>query len=312
MSERARWRRPARGRTNGVGIYDRDYYRQERSGFSLAVPRSAVVVLILVNVAVYLAEMFTEDQGSSLVAGLLAAHVSTLSRPWLWWQFITYGFVHDPTSPRHILLNMLALWVFGRDIEDWYGPKEFLRVYFALLVFGAVVWAVVNQLRGGLPPDRVSVVGASGAIAGIVILYAMNFPRRMFLFMFVLPMPAWLLGILMVAYDLLGATDVAEHSGVAFAVHLAGAGFAFVYFRQRWNFGRLLGGRFRFHWPRLRKRPPLHLHEPEEEGHDVPEETVDRILEKIHREGESSLTRKERQILETASREYQRRRQGEP
>jgi hypothetical protein len=154
------------------------------------------------------------------------------------------------------------------------------------------------------------VVGASGAIAGVVVLYALNFPRRTLLFMMVIPMPAWVLGVMVVLYDILGASGhlSAAAGNIAYAVHLAGAGFAFIYHQQRWNLGRLVPERFHFSWPRLPSRK-LRVHRGEEESAGVPEQEVDRILEKIHREGEASLTHKERQALETASREYQRRRE---
>jgi membrane associated rhomboid family serine protease len=287
-----------------VGIYDRDYYRQERPGFFLAMPRSAVVTLILVNVAVYLADALFGGPFHQ-IDDLLSARVGTLTHPLYWWQFLTYGFVHDPKSLSHIVFNMLALWFLGREVENRYGTAEFTRLYLLLLVVGGVAWAVIGKLTG--LHDGASVIGASGAIAGIVVLFALNFPRRIILFMFFLPMPAWVLGVIIVVFDILGTLGQGARD-VAYIVHLAGAAFAFIYFQKRWNFGRLLGGRFQ--WPRLRSRPRLRVHDPEELEADegVPEEEVDRILEKIHREGEASLTRKERHILENASREYQRRR----
>ena len=91
---------------------------------------------------------------------------------------------------------------------------------------------------------------------------------------------------------------------MAFSVHLAGAAFAFVYYQRGWNLTRLTPGRIP--WPSFRRKPRLRIHEPEQEpGSDLSAE-VDRILEKIYREGEASLTGKERKTLETASREYQR------
>jgi membrane associated rhomboid family serine protease len=298
-----------------VGIYDRDYYRQERAGFSLAPPRSAVGILVLINVAVFLAEMIAEPQGGRFGAARnsvvywLSAHVYTLSQPWLWWQFITYGFVHAPGSLQHILFNMLTLWFLGRDVEEWYGKKEFLRLYLVLLAFGALTWALANRFGPLRAADfaSLSLFGASGAVAGIVVLYALNFPRRTLLVMFVLPMPAWLVGVLVVLYDVCGATGWTKDTHIAYTVHLAGAAFALLYWQQRWNFGRLAGRWAALPWPRRRGRPSLHIHQPEEEA-GVPEEEVDRILEKIHGQGENSLTRKERRILENASREYQRRR----
>jgi membrane associated rhomboid family serine protease len=307
-----------------VGIYDRDYYRQERPGSRWTAPRSAVVVLICINAAVYVAEVLFRD---AHLADWLSVHVNaiadpgypnTLTHPLDWWQFLTCGFVHDPNDFTHILFNMLALWFLGRDVEALYGAREFTRIYLVLLVFGSVVWAVVNQLHGLDQRTDFILLGASGAVTGVVILYALCFPRRMLLFMFVLPMPAWVLGIIVVGYDILGQMGwlsergLDHNAGIAYAVHLAGAALAFVYYQQRWNFGRLVEGPTRW----LRRgtlwahRPRLRVHAPDD-PQTVPEEEVDRILEKIHREGEGGLTRKERRILEDASRQYQRRRRGE-
>ncbi len=112
-------------------------------------------------------------------------------------------------------------------------------------------------------------------------------------------------------------------SNVAYSVHLAGAAFALIYYKQQWNLTRLTEGRF--HWLRrpawLGGAPRLRVHRPTYDSHsdsnsqNEPEakpdadlsREVDRILAKITREGEASLTAAERRTLETASREYQKR-----
>ena len=300
-----------------MGIYDRDYYREQRPGISLRTPRTMVGVLILVNVLVFLANLLLTGGARGLplspqndaIAYWLSVHGDTLARPYLWWQFLTYGFVHAPHDFSHILFNMLALWIFGRPVEDLYGPKEFLRLYLVMLVLGSLLWAAGNALLR--MPDGGSLMGASGAVVGMLILFVFHFPRQTILFMFVLPMPAWLFGVLLVAGDLYGAIYRPEGSSIAYTVHLTGAAFAFLYHRFGWRLSGLVGPRLS--WPRFRRRPKLRIHAPEQ-----PEERpnadltaeVDRILEKISRSGEASLTRKERRVLEEASREYQRRRQG--
>ncbi len=290
-----------------MGIYDRDYYREQRPSFSVRAPSTVVGVLILINVALYLANgLFTSGQNQ--ITGLLSAHGDTLTKPWMWWQFVTYGFVHSPETLSHILFNMMGLWFLGREVELRYGRQEFLRLYLVLLVVGALVWSIGNrvhpkQIDGMLV--QTSVLGASGAIVGIVILFALNFPRRTLLLFFVLPVPAWLVGVLVVVLDLQGALAQPE-SNVAFSVHLAGAAFAFLYYQLGWNLTRLTGGGFSL--AKLKPRPKLRIHDPVREDAELSAE-VDRILEKIHREGEDSLTRKERRKLEDASRTYQNRRQ---
>jgi membrane associated rhomboid family serine protease len=290
-----------------VGIYDRDYYREsERRGAFLYTSASVVTKLIIVNVAVWVADFLTpETARGRWLSDHLAVHAGTLAQPWMWWQFLTAGFAHSPEQFQHILWNMVALFFFGRDVEEVYGGKEFLRVYLAMVVVASVVWNVVTRLAGAADLEA---YGASGAIAGVVVLYALHFPRRTVLFLFFIPMPAWVLGVLLVAWDMLGAAGQAGAGNVAYSMHLAGAAFAFVYYQQRWNLGGLAERLFPFRWPTFPRRPRLRVHQPPDEPlpSDLNAE-VDRILEKIYREGESSLTSKERRTLEAASRQYQQR-----
>jgi membrane associated rhomboid family serine protease len=323
-----------------MGLYDREYYREEQEpppGLSLRAPRTVVTALIIINVAFWIGDFLTPErrdpQTRQLVGHWLsdgmAVHTpgqeqlpgdgeemavrgpapgtwpETLTHVWMWWQLVAYGFAHS-SAFAHIFGNMIGLWFLGRDIEYTYGRREFLRLYLALLFVGGLTWAVLNHIQP--PPHPAQVYGASGAVAGIVVLYALNFPRRTVLLFFVLPMPAWVLGVLLVGMDLLGAAGSAGDSNVAYTVHLAGAAFALLYFKFRWNLTRLTD--FRIGLPRLRPRPKLRVHDPEQEWSDLNQE-VDRILEKISREGEDSLTRKERHTLEEASREFQRRRRDE-
>jgi membrane associated rhomboid family serine protease len=290
-----------------VPIYDRDYYRREEPRPFLSAPRSMVAAIIIVNVALWIADFFTPETGAGRwLSDHLAVHVDTITRPWMWWQFVTYGFAHSPLNFQHILFNMLALFFLGPPVERAYGPKEFLRVYLAMVVFAGIVWSGVNAMYG--TAGLAQAYGASAAVTGVVVLFALNFPRETILLFFVLPIPAWAFGVLIVVMNLYGEMfDPTSH--IAYSMHLAGAAFAFVYYRRQWNFGRLTESlhlsQFSF-----RRQPRLRVHQPEEEPEaesDLNRE-VDRILEKISRQGEASLTAKERKTLETASREYQRKR----
>jgi len=282
-----------------MGIYDREYYQPSRQGLSVRGPSTVVGWVILINVVAFLANGLLSGE-TNRITDLLGAHVATLGKPWMWWQFLTYGFAHSPVDFSHILFNMLGLWFLGRDIESTYGRTEFLRLYLALIVVGGLGWALANQLLG----TSGMVVGASGAIVGIVILYALHFPRRTLLLFFVLPVPAWLVGVFVVVSDLYGATQGGGETNIAYGVHLSGAAFAFAYYRFGWNLGRLVPGGFSL--SQLKPKPKLRVHNPEPDS-DLAAE-VDRILEKISREGEASLSRRERRTLESASRQYQRRR----
>jgi membrane associated rhomboid family serine protease len=278
-----------------MGIYDRDYYRDEPRSWP-TIGGSMVTTLIVINVAIFVADMFADRQ----LSYYLALHGGLFRTQWQAWQLLTYGFAHDPSNVMHILLNMFALWLFGRDVETIYGPAEFLRIYLTTIVVAGLVWLATD---GFWAPEASVMLGASGAVMGIMMIYVMHYPKRTFLLNFFIPVPAWLLMAIYVVFDVMGA--VSQKDNVAHMAHLAGVAYGFFYYRMGWNFGRLttpawLG-------KTLSRRPPLKVHrEPPEESL---EGELDRILEKMHREGEQSLTKGEREILVEASRRYQRRQQ---
>ena len=299
-----------------MGIYDREYYRDEPGGFHLRKPGTIIGWIILINVVVYLADGFMAAEKVHTLEGVavsashpvndaLALHASDLARPWLWWRLLTYGFAHDSyPAIGHILFNMLGLFFLGPPIEQRYGKREFLRLYLALIVFSGLIWASVALLRG--VPPHVGVVGASGAVVGVVLLFALNYPRQTVYLYMLFPVPAWVIGVVIVLADLYGALNPARGMHIAVEAHLAGAALAILYWRFGWNFTRLtdklaLGKLFE-------RRPRLKVHRPDDSPGDqdaAAGDEIDRILEKIHREGEASLTRRERRTLQDASRRFQ-------
>ncbi len=302
-----------------MGIYDRDYYREPRGGFELRSPRSVVGVLILVNVVVYLADLIFWPEQRLLSERVLCASNDTLARPYLWWQFITYGFAHA-ASPWHIIFNMLQLWFLGRAVEQLYGRAEFLRIYLVALGLGGLIWALGDwawAAASGLPEESLPLritLGASGAVCAVVMLFVLNFPHQtLVLFPIPIPVKAWVVGLLLIGFNLLGAIfPAAEEQGtkVGYSVHLAGIGFALLYFYNRWNLGRLtafVSDWFGRVWGRRRGRSLGVVRPPDDEDDELAAE-VDRILEKIQSQGTDSLSRRERRTLQNASRVFQQRR----
>jgi membrane associated rhomboid family serine protease len=103
-----------------MGIYDRDYYRQERPRWTASGPRSAVGILIIVNVVVYAADWIFLD---GRLSENLSLSVDTLAHPWQWWQFLTYGFLHD-RAPAHIVFNMLGLFFWAGTSRTCTAPRS--------------------------------------------------------------------------------------------------------------------------------------------------------------------------------------------
>jgi membrane associated rhomboid family serine protease len=286
-----------------MGLNDRDYARESETGLHLRAPQSAVGLLIVANVVLYVLDQLLGHK----ISAQLALRPSLFEQPWNCWQLLTAGFVHDPNNFWHIAFNMLGLWFFGSEIERLYGRAEFLRIYFAALVVGGLAWVLSQNFL--MPRPAGSMIGASGAVSCIWVLYALHFPTRMVLFLGFLPVPAWLFGLYYVVTDLIGfiaAWRGLPGSRTAFEAHLGGAMLALLYQRLGWNFGRWLPRSVTMAAPRLRNRPKLKLHEPPAEP-DIDGE-VDRILAKITAAGSDSLSADEKRTLERASARYQKRR----
>jgi membrane associated rhomboid family serine protease len=282
-----------------MGIYDRDYQRGYNApGYQLGAPTMMTTKLIIITAIVYVAQFLTRDSGN-WITETFSLNADWYRHPWQCYRLLTYGFLHDPGDIKHILFNMLGLWFLGRDVEYRYGSREYLAFYLVAIVVAGLFWTIAEIPAGSVG----GMLGASGGVVAVVILFALNFPHRTVLFMFFLPMPMWIAALIVVALDAFGA--VHRSGNVAFTAHLGGAMFAFLYYQMGWRLDRFLPvGNF---WKRLKPKPKLRVLDPD--ANDVSTEAqVDAILKKIQEHGRDSLTRQERRLLEEASQKYQRRR----
>jgi membrane associated rhomboid family serine protease len=304
-----------------MGLYDRDYGRQERTPWDrVENPRSIVITLIVINAVIFFADFILykdvpDPQTGELVRtyylnNWFAVEGQTLTRPWMWWQFLTYGFVHDTGGITHVLFNMFGLYVFGRDVERRMGPMEFLRFYLLAVVAGGIVGAATHLAMGQMG----GTIGASGAVIATAVMFACYFPHREILLMFVFPMKAWVLAVLFVGMDMAGALGIHQSMGqasnTAFTVHLAGAFFALGYYFLGWKFAWLDLAAIADIPKRLSQRSrrmKLKLHDPDSKM-EKDADDADRILAKIHEKGEASLTASERRTLERYSRRQREKR----
>lgn len=280
-----------------MGILDRDYYRDEPRGLFLGGDRTMVANLIIINVVLYLVDALFFN-GRLMQAMELQA--SLPEHPWDVWQLVTYGFAHSRSDIWHIVFNMLGLWFFGRDVEGIYGKKQFLQLYLTLIILSGVAWLVTS-----LNNPQARVIGASGAVLGIMFVFVMHYPRRTIFLFGIIPLPAWALMAAYVIQDLSGLQGDGRDY-VAHAAHLGGALFGFVFYKTGWTLFSLIPSHL-FKRGLPTRRPKLKLHSPEQDDASL-SQRVDEILEKISREGEASLSKDERRVLEDASRRYQKRR----
>jgi len=286
-----------------MGVYDREYYRDdEPRGFVLGGDLSMNTTLILINVVIFLVDVFTDGA----IGNYLALRSNLFTHPWNFWQLVTCGFVHDHRGVQHILFNMFSLWLFGREVEGIYGRRVYLQLYLSLIVLSALVWVTIESIVN--PSGRVDLVGASGAVVGIMLVFVLHYPTRTLLIWGVFPMPVWVLAAIQLLQDIHGA--ITRSGQIAFTAHLAGAAFGYLFYRTGWQLGSLIPGRWSL--SALKRRPKLKIHDesgPEpSDAEDNLSETVDRILAKLHREGEASLTKAERNTLEKESRRIREKR----
>jgi membrane associated rhomboid family serine protease len=184
--------------------------------------------LIIINVVVFVAQQIFRQNN---LTELLALYpVGYGFQPY---QIATHMFTHSPGEIFHILFNMLVLWMFGRVLENVWGPKRFLLFYFICGVGAAVVHLLVQYITG----DLNSAIGASGAIMGLMAAFAYLFPNTELYIMF-LPIPVkakWAV-IGYVAIDLFSGLS-GRGDNVAHFAHLGGAltGFIMVLIWNRTN-----------------------------------------------------------------------------
>jgi rhomboid family protein len=169
------------------------------------------------------------------------------------WQLGTYLFLHGGFF--HILFNMLGLWMFGSELEWLWGTKRFVRFYFITGVGAALCSTLVA------PNSTIPIIGASGAIYGILAAYGILFPDRILLLYFVLPIKAKYFVLILGALAFWSSLQ-ATGGGVAHVAHLGGMLFGWLYLKTQGSAGlRGLRG-FRFSnpvrgWRERRRREQL-------------------------------------------------------
>ncbi len=299
------------------------YYRPSfRGGFRFFPP--VIKFLLISNVAVWLLVDFfllpfkLNDVPIGGSGGIFTYYFALWPLgPNFWpWQLVTYLFMHGGFG--HLFFNMLALWMFGMELENTWGSKKFAVFYF-LCGVGA---GVTNLLAGPLLGQGLPTVGASGAIFGVLIAFGMMFPDRPIYIYFLLPVKAkyfiTVFFLLELFYGVTGTTD-----GVAHFAHLGGAVIGFVYMLSEM---RVLP--FHTWWSQVRSdlgRPPdtgdrvfrkqagsgdvreakfydIGTGRPTTRDNGVDQEVIDAILDKISKGGYQSLSEEEKKILNEASR----------
>jgi membrane associated rhomboid family serine protease len=283
-----------------MGIYDRDYTQADQggpswrgsSGTRIGLPplTTAVKWLLILNIAIFLVEaisgqMDKPDDIFLVWGGLYGPGWLVLQV----WRLVTYQFLHG--GMMHLVFNMLTLYMFGPKLEMWWGTRKFTAFYLLCGVAAGAVYLIAT-LTSLLSPGVL--VGASGSILGILAACAILFPRDILLLFGFIPMPMWVAGILFVVLYVFSILSGQQNAGGNIA-HLGGmaAGAAYCWLGPKLS--GMMTSRRRSAWDRkMDQQRKLQLE-------------VDRILDKVHEQGISSLTRGEKKMLQEATRLEQER-----
>ncbi|MDO5576240.1 MAG: rhomboid family intramembrane serine protease, partial [Fibrobacter sp.] len=142
----------------------------------------AIKGIVIVTLVVYLFELLPFASRFLIEWGSLIPWYTFLR--FQIWRLVSYVFLHAPSSPFHILFNMLMLWMFGAEIEERWGTKRFV-IFYLICGAGSGLFSLINLFNGDM--RFTSVIGASGAVLGVLTIYALYFPYRQVLLFFVLP-----------------------------------------------------------------------------------------------------------------------------
>jgi len=223
-----------------MSYYRHGPVRPGGSGIRFGVPPVTTMIkyIVIACAVVWLLQLTLTSVGVNsayllTTLGLVPANV--LGRGFLW-QPVTYMFLHDPSGPFHLLFNMLMLWMFGGELERYWGPRAFLRYYLVCGVGGGICAAIMGFLPGGDP--SIPTIGASGAIFGVFMAYGMIFSERVVLFMLIFPMKARTMAFLMFALSFFYLLSQSR-GGVSHIAHLGGGLTGLLYLKRAWRIGAL-------------------------------------------------------------------------
>ena len=251
----------------------------------------AIKILISINFIVYVFQSLAgKEEIFFRLFGLVPnAFISEL----MLWQPFTYMFFHAPfyssIGISHILLNMLGLWVFGRELEQTWGKEKFLKYYF-LTGIGSGLITFLFQMDSSNP-----VIGASGAVYGILLAYGLSYPNRMLYIWGLIPVRSmWLVIImgLIAFFGLLGKAD-----GISHITHISGMLIGYILLKNKLNISDVLFS--------LRKKTiefQIQRKEDKKFKRKIIDRDIDIILEKIKDVGFNGLSDEEQSKLYEASR----------
>lgn len=270
-----------------MGLYNRDYTQQNSQFRSSRMPvlfpslPPSVKWLIIINGVVFIAGGFIPPLNDFLRqwCSVYPLNLSMALQPW---RPITYQFLHS--GLWHLLFNMFALYFFGVNLERIWGTKKFTIYYLCCGIAGGILYPIL-ALSGIL--DKAPLVGASGAILGVIAAVSIMFPRQTVYIYGIFPVPLIALAIFFVFMSISKVFSNVNAGGEI--AHLAGMAVGAVYLLSSPLRTRL---KHKFHGSRWQRNI---------DAQRKLQSDVDRILEKVYSSGIQSLSAREKRILKKAT-----------
>ena len=203
-----------------MGFGSRTYARPYTMGGGLPY---GIKMLLIANVAIFLLQFFGADR---FLLQYFALRPASLFSMFALWQLVTYMFLHGGIA--HILFNMLALWMFGKELDETWGTQRFLRYYFFCGIGAGLCIVLANYILPSGNPAGVT-LGASGAIYGVLLASAVLWPDRILYFNFLFPIKMKYFVMIYAAIAFLGSTNM--NSGVSDIGHLGGLLCGWIYLK---------------------------------------------------------------------------------
>jgi len=252
--------------------------------FNSSLFTDGIKLLISINFLIFLLQTISNQE--RILFQLFGIVPTNIFFNFMIWQPFTYLFFHG--GIWHVLINMFVLWMFGSELEKIWGKKNFLKYYFFTGI-GSGIITVIFSLNSSIP-----VVGASGAVYGILLAYGLIFPERRVYLYFLIPIKVkyfiFLIGFI-AFFSSFGSND-----GISHLTHLSGMIIGLIYLKSNFQFNNIKKIIFNYHF-----RFKNNLNKNKNQHEDDLRFEVDSILDKINKTGYDNLSEKEKIFLYEAS-----------
>tara|TARA_B100000519_G_C14247896_1_gene440817 strand:+ start:1030 stop:1857 length:828 start_codon:yes stop_codon:yes gene_type:complete len=241
---------------------------------------NAIKLLVSVNFGIFLLQSLSKSE--MIFFQLFGLVPKLIWSEFMIWQPVTYLFFHG--GIWHVLINMFVLWMFGSELERLWGKLRFLKYYFITGIGSGIITALLNL--SSITP----VVGASGAVFGVLMAYGITYPNRTIYLYGIIPIRSMLFVIAVGLIAFVSSFD--GTSRISHITHLSGMVIGYLILKRRWQFNDI--------WFSIRKKTLEYQIQREERKishRQELENNIDKILDKINDQGFKSLSDKEEKQL---------------